>query len=62
MRPFAFALSIRLYTVADMDTPLGVSAKSQFFLPTEKGRMAFSAACEKPLKEKGERWLNVSLC
>lgn len=33
-----------LYTAADADAPFGVSAKSQFFLPTVKGRMAFSAA------------------
>ena len=43
MRPFAFAVSIILYTAADADAPFGVSAKSQFFLPTVKGRMAFSA-------------------
>jgi len=44
LRPFAFAVSTRLYTAADAVAPFGVSANSQFFLPTVKGRMAFSAA------------------
>lgn len=44
LSPFAFAVSTRLYTAADAFAPFGVSEKSQFFLPTVNGRMAFSAA------------------
>ena len=35
--------SWRYYTAADALAPFGVSANSQFFRPTVKGRMAFSA-------------------
>ena len=43
LRPFAFAVSIKLYIAADEDAPFGVSANSQFLRPTVNGRIAFSA-------------------
>jgi hypothetical protein len=39
----SLAVSIMLYTVALASAPRFVSLKSQFFLPTANGRIAFSA-------------------
>jgi len=39
----ALAVSTMLYIAALAEAPLGVSEKSQFFRPTVKGRMLFSA-------------------
>ena len=42
-RPLALAVSTKEYTMALDSAPLTESQKSQFFRPTTKGRMAFSA-------------------
>jgi hypothetical protein len=44
LSPFAFAVSTILYTAALASAPFGVSANNQFFLPTQNGRILFSAS------------------
>ena len=43
LRPFALAVVTREYTHADASAPVRVSHRSQLRLPTQNGRMAFSA-------------------